>query len=99
MENARLVLFAALGMVLFLLWQAWQQDYRARSAASTPGSSQSEVVAPASVQQDVPAAPAASAPTAAASSVEGPSAAEARATPTAPADAPRVQVVTDVFRA
>lgn len=99
MENARLVLFAALGMVLFLLWQAWQQDYRARPAASTPGSSQSEVVAPASVQPDVPAAPAASAPTAAASSVEGPSAAEARATPTAPADAPRVQVVTDVFRA
>ena len=57
MENVRLVLFAALGMVLFLLWQAWQQDYGPASspkAAPTP----SAEATPALPGRDVPQAPA-----------------------------------------
>lgn len=94
MENARLVLFAALGMVLFLLWQAWQEDYGARPVASAPSASQSQVAAPA-IQPDIPVAPTAVSPATGIPSGGAP-AAEARAATT---DAPRVQVVTDVFRA
>ncbi len=51
MENVRLLLFAALGAVLLLLWSAWQQDYGTREpvaqaptseapSANTPGAAQ-----------------------------------------------------------
>ncbi len=52
MDNLRLILFLALAMVLFMLWQAWEQDY---GTASTPAQSvQSDVAVPG----DQPAAPA-----------------------------------------
>ncbi|EAR22954.1 membrane protein insertase YidC [Nitrococcus mobilis] len=50
MENQRLFLFLALGAVLFLLWDAWQQDYGPRPP--TPQSTEQAVQAP---QADGPA--------------------------------------------
>ena len=41
MENQRLFLFLALGAVLFLLWDAWQQDYMA-PPATPPSAKQAE---------------------------------------------------------
>src|SRR5690606_8304034 len=36
MENQRLVLFAALGVLLLLLWSAWQRDYHQPPQATQP---------------------------------------------------------------
>lgn len=91
MENVRLVLFAALGMVLFLLWQAWQQDYGGRPVAPAEERSQSQPASP-SVQADVPAAPPAG------TSPEAPATPPARAAQATVTAAPRVQVQTDVMR-
>ncbi|MCO6440941.1 MAG: membrane protein insertase YidC [Nitrococcus mobilis] len=44
MENQRLFLFLALGAVLFLLWDAWQQDYGPRPP--TPQSTEQATEAP-----------------------------------------------------
>ncbi len=52
MDNLRLILFLALAMVLFMLWQAWEKDYRTASAPA-PGV-QSEIAVPG----DQPATPA-----------------------------------------
>jgi YidC/Oxa1 family membrane protein insertase len=66
MDNLRLILFLALAMVLFMLWQAWEQDYGTLSApaqsvqsdVSVPGA---QPAAPAqSGQTDVPAVSASS---------------------------------------
>lgn len=43
MENQRLFLFLALGAILFLLWDAWQQDYGPRPA---PQSAEQSATAP-----------------------------------------------------
>ncbi len=93
MENVRLVLFAALGMVLFLLWQAWQQDYGGRPVTAVDAASQSQPAAP-SVQPDVPAAP----PAGSASETPVTPGAGTAAAPAAASAAPRIQVRTDVLR-
>ena len=38
MDTRKMVLYFALAIVIFLLWQAWQQDYGQRAApeAATP---------------------------------------------------------------
>ncbi|WP_435104335.1 membrane protein insertase YidC [Arhodomonas sp. AD133] len=51
MENVRLLLFAALGAVLLLLWSAWQQDYGAREpVAQAPTSEAPSTNAPGAAQ-------------------------------------------------
>lgn len=47
MENQRLFLFLALGAVLFLLWDAWQQDYLAPPAAPSSAEQAETAGAPA----------------------------------------------------
>ena len=37
MSSTRSILFAALVLVGFLLWQAWQQDYETKTATSDAG--------------------------------------------------------------
>ena len=56
MENLRLALFAALGMVLFLLWQAWQQDYGHTPAPQGAGTPPAQTT-PAPLERDLPPAP------------------------------------------
>ncbi len=36
MDNQRLLLWASFGMVLFLIYQAWIQDYAPAAAATQP---------------------------------------------------------------
>ncbi len=54
MDNLRLILFAALAFVLFLMWQAWQEDYGPKRPPVSPPP---QAEAPAAVQ-DLPSAPA-----------------------------------------
>lgn len=49
MENQRALLFAALTFVLFLIWQAWQQDY-----VVDDGVSQKAIISNSVVNNDVP---------------------------------------------
>jgi len=59
MDNQRLILFLALSFILFLGWEAWQEDYVTKPVA-TNGSS-SEITTPATpameMASDVPGAP------------------------------------------
>ena len=55
MDNLRLILFLALAMVMFMLWQAWEQDY---GTASSPA--QSSVQSDVALPGDQPATPAVS---------------------------------------
>lgn len=52
MDFQRLLLIAALSFTLFMIWQAWQEDY----GQPKPGVVQSEGVSPVLQQQDVPSA-------------------------------------------
>lgn len=51
MENRRFILFALLGVILFFLYQAWQDDYGAKPSAPTTAPEPSAAVA-----DDLPAA-------------------------------------------
>jgi YidC/Oxa1 family membrane protein insertase len=55
MDNPRLILYLALGLVLFMIWQTWQQDYGARpmQPAQTPAPEQPVSTAPR--PEDLPA--------------------------------------------
>ncbi len=90
MSSTRSFLFAALAIVGFLLWQAWEQDYgpQAPAVAETPAAS-ADIGKPAVPTSDVPQAPAGTPQTAA------PSQESAPATP-APAAA-LVDVRTDLL--
>jgi YidC/Oxa1 family membrane protein insertase len=97
MENMRLILFVALAFVLFLIYQAWMEDY----GTPPPGQVASEAAAPATAPSasggaerpaDAPDAPAVDAPT-----VSPGSSAPGSVTPTAKTDP--IIVETDVLRA
>jgi YidC/Oxa1 family membrane protein insertase len=51
MTNTRSILFAALVLVGFLLWQAWQQDYAAPTLAQADAAASADSAAPASSRQ------------------------------------------------
>lgn len=88
MDNQRLFLVIALTFVVLLLWQAWEQDYGARRAASSSVGTESATPLP---PQDVPATP----PTGGAATAEA-----APAVDNAPdglKSAGRVRVITDVY--
>ena len=51
MDNLRTILFALLAVVLFLLYQAWQEDYGPGSAGGVPATAQQQSTTP-----DIPAA-------------------------------------------
>jgi YidC/Oxa1 family membrane protein insertase len=51
MDNLRTILFALLAVVLFLLYQAWQEDYGPGSAGGVPSTAQQQSTTP-----DIPAA-------------------------------------------
>lgn len=53
MDNQRLILFAALSIVVLLLWQSWQQDYGPQRAAVAPTST-APATPPTSSSPDVP---------------------------------------------
>jgi YidC/Oxa1 family membrane protein insertase len=85
MDNPRLLLYIALAFIVFMLWQAWEQQHApvAPPVASSPAS------APAATSgADVPKVP------------QAPAAAPtASAAPSAPARGDRIEVVTDLFHA
>ncbi|TVQ88014.1 MAG: membrane protein insertase YidC [Chromatiaceae bacterium] len=77
MDNMRLILIVALGAVLFLLYQAWQQDYGHFPAppvtATTPVASGTAPGVAASGDADTPdAPPAAATPSGTTGSIDGP---------------------------
>jgi len=88
MDNQRLFLFIALGLILMLLWQSWEQERRATAPVPT-------AAAPAPGRPPVAGVPAAPAP--------GKAAPEAAAVPAAKPEAlergRRVRVITDTFEA
>ena len=91
MDNFRTILFFALAFVLFLLWQAWQQDYGTPPPGAAQPQSRSQSAADQQAAPDLGDIP--EAPTSAASDmpdVVHPAVAKTR--PSA-----RVRVVTDVF--
>jgi YidC/Oxa1 family membrane protein insertase len=97
LENVRLVLFAALGMVLFLLWQAWQQDY-GHTATTPPAQAAAPLQGtPPAAQPDVPAAPAVVGATPAATA-EQPLSPDGPVAAAGAAGSARVEVRTDVLR-
>ncbi len=53
MDNLRVVLYAALAVILFFMWQAWQRDYAAPIPAATAPATQPSAAPP----PDVPAPP------------------------------------------
>jgi len=54
MDNLRLFLFAGLAAVLFLMWQAWQQDYAPKPSERAPPVSEQKATP---TQADLPSAP------------------------------------------
>jgi YidC/Oxa1 family membrane protein insertase len=89
-ENRRFALMVAIGVIVFLLYQAWQKDFPAKSAQ-----------APAPAVADVPAAAPADDMPAAPGDVPAASGTPATAAPAAaaPASAPRITVQTDKLTA
>ncbi|MEA3411121.1 MAG: membrane protein insertase YidC [Pseudomonadota bacterium] len=88
MENQRLLVYLSLALVLFMIWQAWQQDYGSASrpetvATDSRASGDDAVVDDTPIPGDVPSAPGA----------------EPEQTPAARNDAQTIRVVTDVFDA
>jgi membrane protein insertase, YidC/Oxa1 family, N-terminal domain len=61
MDSVRLFLYLSLGLVLFLLWETWQQDYGTPPPPAT--SPQTAVEQRGPEQRDVPSAPQTEAPT------------------------------------
>ena len=77
-DNKRLILLMALGFVLLLIWQAWQEDYGAQSRIATTATESTTPAEP-PLPKDVPtAAPAAVASTA---TPDAPPAAAAKTAP------------------
>ncbi|HEY2395017.1 MAG TPA: membrane protein insertase YidC [Rudaea sp.] len=95
MNSPRPILFFAVLVIGFFLWQAWQQDYAAKPSASSASHAvatvpQASTVAPAEASADVPTASVGSA-------TATPPAVAAAAAPAAPAQ--RVDVRTDLLHA
>ena len=88
-ENRRFALLVGAGIILFLLYQAWQKDFP--PATSTPAPAAAAPVPEAATGDDLP--PAAAAPSAPASAGDAP----APAVAAAPEAARRVHVQTDLF--
>ncbi len=60
MDNQRLILFLALSFILFLGWEAWQEDYVTKPPVASNGSSvemTAPVIATSKMASDVPGAP------------------------------------------
>ena len=91
MDNLRPILFALLAVVLFLLYQAWQEDYGSGPAAVAPSTAQQQSSIP-----DIPASDQASAVPSPAPVVPGETPVST-ATPEAPATSRIVRVRTDVL--
>lgn len=93
MDNQRLLLFAALSIVVLLLWQSWQQDYGTQKTVATPPAA----VTTAPTAPDVPSsAQAPSAPAAAPNVAVAPA-----AVPTAGSSlksGQRIHVITDLLK-
>jgi YidC/Oxa1 family membrane protein insertase len=88
MSSTRSFLLVALAFVLFLNWQAWQQDYGAKPTVATTATSATPGVTPAASSAEIPKPAGAQTP-AAATAATSP-----EQTPTQTA---RVQVRTDLF--
>lgn len=89
MDNLRVVIWAALALVLWLNYLTWQRDYApAPQQAATVGGE----AAPPAVASDLPALPTETAPATAAGSAATPPARNE-----APASAPSIHIVTDVL--
>jgi len=89
MENLRTFLFASLAMVLFLMYQAWQEDYPQEVVQTT-----NEPVAADAINSDIPSAPAI------ATSSDTPAASELPTTNGVArpvSKGKRIQVITDVY--
>jgi YidC/Oxa1 family membrane protein insertase len=92
-ENRRFALFAAVGVILFLLYQAWQKDFapKPQPVAEAPAAPVDDVPGATSGSDDVPAA---------SSATPKPSAADPAAAPAAAAAAEqRITVQTDKLTA
>ncbi len=89
MENTRLILFSALAIVLFLMYQEWQKDYPPQGPAAPAYSEQTAGTSSTALTDDIPALGAAG--------IAEASAADAGAA-SAPASGGRVRVTTDVFQ-
>jgi YidC/Oxa1 family membrane protein insertase len=103
-RNVRLYLWAALAMLLYYDYQAWQRDYGPPPAALAAGSAGSGATSPANDLgnriPDSPAAPAAPAPAPAAATAASTTSATAPASAgPAPSSAPVIHVHTDVLDA
>ncbi|OGI42087.1 MAG: membrane protein insertase YidC [Candidatus Muproteobacteria bacterium RBG_16_64_11] len=84
MDNQRLVLFAALSVIILLLWQAWEQDRQARTPPAPAGTAAQREIPQAPSEQRGAPAKAADTPKAGAETLER---------------GERVQVTTDLLRA
>ena len=89
MDNARLILFVALSVVVLLLWQAWQNDFGTRPPSQTPSAAATGHAASPDAGHAPPAA-AANVP------VQGPQASPS-AGPAALMRGERVRVTTDLL--
>ncbi len=90
MEQQRLILFIALSLVLFLIWDAWQREFTLQPVVPVVETSQESPMAGSSA--DVPVAENASAPANSASYMPV-------AEPVLVKQAQRIHVETDIFRA
>jgi len=85
MDTIRTMLFAALALVLFMMWQAWEKDYGTVAQVPAPTSTTAQPATPGAA--DIPSAPAISS--------DAPA-----ITPAIPSSAPkgqRIKVSTDVY--
>ncbi len=90
MEQQRILLYVALAFIVYLIWQAWQQDYGPRPAVPSTASEPAQGAQTAAAPDTPPDGPA----------LPGPSAGQASAaagTPDASAQARVVHVSTDVL--
>ncbi len=54
MDNQRTFLYIALGLIVFMIWQAWQRDYGPKPVAEVETISTSQQQAPAAAPEDIP---------------------------------------------
>lgn len=90
MENQRIFVWAALGLVLYLNYIAWQRDYAPPPAPPTATAAPAANAPAAETLPELPSASADAPPTA-------PSSTQQQAVPQAAATAPTIRVVTDVL--
>ena len=57
MDNQRLFLYGALGLLILVIWQTWQADYGSRPQAQPPAAESGATGREATASEDVPDAP------------------------------------------